>query len=71
MRRWLLASLLFIASAVAIYYALFNAWAAGGPPTQFSEVYRARYRAFEIVAFICFIGAFIVIFWRKKGSSGE
>jgi hypothetical protein len=71
MNRWIAAIILFLISLVASHYAIFNAWAAGGPPTEFKQDYIARYRFFEICAVSSFFLSVLMCFWAFKKSKNR
>ena len=66
--RWILDVVLLLLSLCFGNLALFNWWAAGGPPTPHPEIYAFRGHVFFLVACLCFIGFVILLVMniRKK-----
>jgi hypothetical protein len=71
MRRWVLAVLLLLASLWFGKLALFNWWAAGGPPTPYPGTYALRSNVFFALAFLAFVAFVIFVVknirrWRQQ-----
>ena len=58
--RWLLGATLLLISGWSMYMALFNWWAAGGPPSPHPETYAFRGNVFFGLACLLFV-AFVVV----------
>jgi hypothetical protein len=63
--RWPIAVLLFIEGLLYLNSALFNAWASGGPPTPYPEVYRRRFFIHLLISAIFFVLSGLAI-WKLK-----
>ena len=63
--RWPIAILLFVGGLLYLNSALYNAWASGGPPTPYPEIYRRRFFIHILISVILFVLSGLAI-WKLK-----